>query len=239
MSEYNFIINYFHMNELKEYYEPLDIENIFNNLSEDIKNDLVLVTNALYNAFSKKLKNLKQYSLTLDGLESIDGFNCYIQIYVNNLQPELNSKIGLSVNNNSDYSNFDTFQNIIYTDLNVNCENNFKNHIYNILFFSHLIIKEYKYSPLFYNFYHKNDIIEMNNIRKRNIKLFGKYEECCVCYDQTVKKTICNHSLCLRCLNKIPINNKTCPMCRAFLSIEDEMNYDNVQSATIFIQRDV
>ena len=39
MSEYNFINNYFHMNELKEYYEPLDIENI---LKYVLKNHLLL-----------------------------------------------------------------------------------------------------------------------------------------------------------------------------------------------------
>lgn len=229
---FTYIKNFFHFNEIKDYYQLEDMENIFNSLSNDIKNDLSIVTNSLYKTFVKKLKDSNQYTMNLDGMNEIDGFNCSIQIYVNNLSE--NKKICLTVSN---YNNYDSLQNIIYNNINIECENSFKNYIYNILFFCHLFVKEYKYSPLFYSFYHKNDIIEMNNIRKRNIKLFGKHEECCVCYDQTIKKTICDHPLCSRCLNKIPLNNRKCPMCREFLSFEDEMEYNDNNTATIYVSR--
>jgi len=236
MSDYTYINNFYHFNEIKDYYELKNMENTFISLSDDIKNDLSQVTNSLYKTFIKKLEESKQYTINLDGINQIDGFNCFIQIYINNL-PEI-KKICLNVNNYNDY-NSDSLQNIVYNNIDINSEHNFKNYIYNILFFCHLIVKEYKYSPLFYSFYHKNDIIEMNNIRKRNIKLFGKNEECCVCYDQTIKKTICDHSLCLRCLNKIPMNNRKCPLCREFLSIDDDIEYNsNIHTATIYVHRE-
>lgn len=235
---YKFINNFFHFNEIKDYYDLSSKENIFNSLNDDVKNDLSIVTNNLYETFSKKLENSKQYSINLDGIDLIDGFNCYILIHVN-IFPET-KQISLIVNNDNNYITLqnDIYQKIVYSDIDIVSENNFKNYIYNILFFCYLIVREYKYSPLFYNFYHKNDIIEMNNNRKRNIKLFGKNEECCICYDQTVNKTICDHSLCLRCLNKIPNNNKKCPLCRTFLTIEDDMDYNDVRTATIYVHRE-
>ena len=47
-----------------------------------------------------------------------------------------------------------------------------------------------------------------------------KNNTCCVCYEKTNTKTLCEHSLCNRCWSKIEINNDEdeknipCPLCR-------------------------
>ena len=49
-------------------------------------------------------------------------------------------------------------------------------------------------------------------------------EECIVCYERTLVKTWCNHSVCYKCAEQIPSKDiadgsveKPCPMCRADL----------------------
>lgn len=47
-----------------------------------------------------------------------------------------------------------------------------------------------------------------------------KYEECCVCYKETCRKTIkCCHSLCTNCFTKLKKTNEelNCPYCRTIL----------------------
>ena len=48
---------------------------------------------------------------------------------------------------------------------------------------------------------------------------------CCVCYNDTKDKLICNHVCCKKCFYKI--ENNLCPLCRNETSIYDKNNYDN------------
>jgi hypothetical protein len=43
------------------------------------------------------------------------------------------------------------------------------------------------------------------------------YEDCTVCLEKTVRKTSCNHCLCLPCYIKI---KKTCPICRKNIKMD-------------------
>ena len=44
--------------------------------------------------------------------------------------------------------------------------------------------------------------------------------ECCVCFESTTNKTICNHNICMPC--KKQIKNVKCPICRGHM---DDLNY--------------
>ena len=49
------------------------------------------------------------------------------------------------------------------------------------------------------------------------------YDECCVCYEYTIRKTCCKHTLCLLCVQTI--NTVKCPMCRQNMYPDtDEVN---------------
>jgi hypothetical protein len=45
-------------------------------------------------------------------------------------------------------------------------------------------------------------------------------DDCCICYDSTITKLICEHYVCLECMRKIKI--KKCPQCRDELKIIGE-----------------
>jgi hypothetical protein len=45
-----------------------------------------------------------------------------------------------------------------------------------------------------------------------NLKKKELYKECCVCYSNTIRKTLCNHILCKKCYQEI--QKKECPYCR-------------------------
>tara|TARA_R110000823_G_C15761005_1_gene482948 strand:+ start:93 stop:770 length:678 start_codon:yes stop_codon:yes gene_type:complete len=58
-------------------------------------------------------------------------------------------------------------------------------------------------------------------------------EECSVCYEKTLTKTNCKHSVCYRCIEKLPIThddddcpNISCPICRhnVIWPLDDELN---------------
>ena len=100
------------------------------------------------------------------------------------------------------------------------------------MFITYFIVKEYKYSPLFYCLYHKDDVEELNNIKKRNLRLFGnELNECCVCYEKTVKKTICKHNLCFKCYLKL--EQKSCPLCRKELENSDQYEHTIIHYSSL------
>ena len=58
-------------------------------------------------------------------------------------------------------------------------------------------------------------------------------EECSVCFEKTLTKTNCKHSVCYRCIEKLPITyhdddcpNISCPICRhnVIYPLDDELN---------------
>jgi hypothetical protein len=56
---------------------------------------------------------------------------------------------------------------------------------------------------------------EINEVEPPLI-LNGEMNECPVCYENTNKKTRCNHPLCDNCFNQLP-GQKKCPLCRGLL----------------------
>ena len=47
-------------------------------------------------------------------------------------------------------------------------------------------------------------------------KLFNiSFDKCCICYNNTNENTLCNHTVCIHCREKMISNNKLeCPICR-------------------------
>ena len=121
MINFYFLKNFHQKNELSNYYTlKKDYEIIFENLDDDIKNYLNILTDIFYNNITKKLETFKQFVIDLDGVNYIDEFECYIQVYLNleSKGPEIFSpKIGLLVDLLSDEyigNYYDTVQNISY-----------------------------------------------------------------------------------------------------------------------------
>jgi hypothetical protein len=48
------------------------------------------------------------------------------------------------------------------------------------------------------------------------------YEPCCVCMEETSTKTVCNHPLCVECINEL--KKDVCPMCRHCVCDSHECN---------------
>ena len=223
------------INELNNYYKTIvNYSSIFELLNKDIKSDLENLTNYLYVNTAKNIDNGKQTAFFLDGIQKIDSLECTFQIYINEKQIDfktgkISPKIGVLIclaNNDYMGNTSDLLQNINISNFNPLDEFEYKNTIYNILFMCNMIITNFKYSPLFYSLYHTDDLKNMIDIRKTTIRLFGSYNECCVCYEQTITHTDCKHYLCQKCF--ISMTEKKCPMCRECISInENEYNEYN------------
>jgi len=73
----------------------------------------------------------------------------------------------------------------------------------------------------------ENLLIEFCGLFSANERVKPQYERCVVCYDLTRTKTECDHTLCLRCANKMDFEEDEdghgfkCPLCRA---ISDKLN---------------
>jgi hypothetical protein len=58
----------------------------------------------------------------------------------------------------------------------------------------------------------QHNLHNMDQIKKDFEKNINTGLECCVCYNNTAKMTICNHLLCNSC--KTQLTKKECPYCR-------------------------
>ena len=224
MNSYTFIHKYDMLNEINNYYKTkVNYKEIFDNLDEELKNDLSYLTDILHNFFTTELTDKNHSSFYLDGTDKIDTIDIRIQIFFNSLLNDtykISMIVMCSNNYASSYNNI--LQNICITFSNF--DEDFKNAIYNLLFFSHVVTRYFKYNPLFYSLQHNDDLKNMIEIRKKNIKLFGSYNECCVCLEQTIKYTLCNHYLCQKCY--LSLIEKKCPLCRRIIDINDEDEYE-------------
>ena len=102
----------------------------------------------------------------------------------------------------------------------------FKNYIYNLLFYAHVVINNFAYSPMLNYLYHCDDIGYLEELKEVHIRLFGENKECSVCTEQTIGKTSCGHDLCQKCY--CCIKNKKCPICRKLLYNENEAIYQEI-----------
>lgn len=95
-------------------------------------------------------------------------------------------------------------------------------------------IKNIKFNK-FEGYFEENESVEIKLIKElkeiENVELHG--DECCVCYEKTIKKTCCGHNLCFVCWSGIKVERDdsrkiiiSCPMCRENI-YNGEADYDS------------
>jgi hypothetical protein len=222
---YSFLNNTF-LNELKGYKSIVNYKTIYENLSDDVRKDIILEAKRIFSTIPNNTESVNT-SFYIDNVRNISDIQIDIEVYY--MKYEYNDciyiKAGFNVylKNSINYimqcMNF--FNSNVVTNDSINI-----NYIYNILFYVHVFVNEFKFDSLFDHFYHKNDIELMKTMRLRSIRLFGNPDsECCVCIEKCITLTECGHILCNKCFSKLSI--KICPMCRTALDNE-EQNYNNV-----------
>ena len=73
MNSYTFIHKYDMLNEINNYYKTkVNYKEIFDNLDEELKNDLSYLTDILHNFFTTELTDKNHSSFYLDGTDKID-----------------------------------------------------------------------------------------------------------------------------------------------------------------------
>lgn len=214
------------------YKSKIDYEDIFNNLSDDIKENLEILTEYYFDYLSEESENTSIISIKIHSVKNIDKIPVIINLYlVKNFRLSIftnnnvTNKIGINVNLASkDYmckKQLDSLQNLYLLDCDIENEDNFKNYIYNILFYAHIIVKNFKYHPLLKYLSHIDEIDDLAHIQELHLNLLSEIEECSVCLDPTITKTVCKHVICQSCYCNLA--KKICPICRKviFNDIED------------------
>jgi hypothetical protein len=226
--------------EFKIYSTQVDYENLFNNLSEEIREELKLLTEYYFQYIKTQLENLNTVTLKIYHDKKIDNIPMYLHLYViTDYKPFINipasiTKIGINLTlPENEYISSDYYyllQNIYILGCNTDNDNEFKNYIYNILFYAYIICKDYQYHPMLSYLNHRDDIPELLKIAKAHINLFGEKINCCVCMEQTITKTTCGHQLCQKCF--CSLSKKICPLCRKVLINE----YDQVGEIHFYLE---
>lgn len=231
--KYNNIIN-----ESKIYKTCVDYEELFNSLTPEIKDELDKLTEYYFNYFSSIDSNTIIISTEIKHIKKIDGLPTTIYFYLIkeykeyiNL-PDVTVKLGINVAlKNKDYIDDEyMLQNIYLLHCDISNAEMFKNYVYNILFYTYIIVRDFRYSPMLKHLNHIQDIPNLLDIAYLHISLFGENMEeykCSVCLDNTITKTFCNHVLCQKCYSKL--TKKQCPICRKILHTEDVDFEDSLQ----------
>jgi len=220
--QYDYILN-----EFNSFESVIDYEKIFNEIDDETKFDLELLTSYYYTDI-----NYQEYSNILPCIKNIGKLPINIKIYYlkdDNIFPTQNAsycKLGLSLYLSlRDTSNLNestgVLQNVSFTIKNDLNEDEFKNYIYNLLFYAHIIIKYFVFHPMLKYLYHSDDIENLVELKNVHVRLFGEKNECPICMEETIGKTICKHSLCQQCY--IGLQTKKCPICRKILYNENEV----------------
>ena len=218
--------------ENRLYFESkVNYQKLFNELDDDDIYALDKLTFYYYNFFKTKTKYLESTTILIEPVKNIDDIPVKIQFYlIKNIHDyitrESHSKIGINITISYRESInprlYYMLQNFSTTKFNIDDDDEFKNIIYNCLFYCHVIAKYFKYNPMLKYLNHEDDINELVDIQKSIIHLYGNKSECSVCLEQTISTTICNHSLCQKCFSKL--NKKNCPLCRNLLT-DDSIDY--------------
>ena len=226
--------------EFKIYNTKIDFEKLFNELPKDVKKDILCLTELHYLFFREELRieNTTSMSINLNSVKKIDKIpiKAYISLsknykYINILDGNYSetSKISIVICLPSyEYvsCNFEMLQSIYLIDFDLEDEYVFKKYLYNILFYSYIIIKDFQYHPMLKYLNYKDDIENLLNIKNSFIRLYGEINECSVCLENTTTFTICNHYLCQKCFSQL--NDKVCPTCRADLLDENTYGYEDI-----------
>ena len=200
------------LTEFNEYISDVDYEYIFNTLSSETMYDLIKLSEYYIDFFYKiGIQSMDfDHNLFLDSVCRISEIDIEINLYLTTY-----GKIGIHVslkNNDPINPNFEILQHIYFINVNYANKVEFTNYIFNILFYAYIICSQFKFNPLLMYLYHKDDLDTLIEIRKRNIRLFNNDENCCVCNEQTITKTICKHTICQACFSSLI--EKRCPLCR-------------------------
>lgn len=223
------------VNELKGFKSKINYEDVFNVLEKDVKTDIFYEMEKYFNIFNDELKlanNISSAVFIEQPLKKISELPIDIEIYAlkHTFDDDVvTGKIGFNIYLIDTECSvvLQTFQ---FYDFDISNDDIFKNYIYNIIFYIYIVLKNFEYNKLFNNIYHKDDINHMIEAKSRTIRLFGDKDEidCCVCLENTVSKTICNHNLCHCCYSKLA--PKMCPLCRQMFENDgyDDMNQVNI-----------
>jgi hypothetical protein len=226
--------------EFKIYDSKVNFEKLFNELTEDNKNDILNLTLLHFNFLREQLnmENTTSISITLDSVKKIEKIPIKVNIcvtknfkYINivNGNQQETTKISVNICLPS-YENvagvFEMYQNIYLVDFDLNNDDEFKKYLYNILFYAYILIRDFKFHPMLRYLNHKDDINNLVDIKQTFIRLYGDTNECSVCLEPTITYTICNHCLCQKCYSQL--QEKVCPSCRADLIDEDNFGYEDI-----------
>ncbi len=202
-----------------------------------------LVDFVYYKMLNKEIRNQKfdncnTNEIRLKGIKEVDGVKCDVILCVNyrTYMLRIESKYLIQ-----DYHSYDNkiyyFNDIIKYDATEEYETKLKNT--NKLHKNRTkIIKREDVSLCIDKLIIKLKKLKFNNFTGKftehntNEKLYDAFkicnvtieegEECSVCYEKTLTKTTCKHSVCYRCIEKIPVtideeedlNYIGCPICR-------------------------
>jgi len=218
------------LSEDKIFKTKVDYEKLFEEVSDDIKNNFEELTEYYFNNIYPGIDNVTSIFQTISNID-FEELQIIIKIYISKDYKnffDLTStqlKIGCSawLDCNYNYINFDyPLQNIwIIYDISEG-EEIFKDVIYSILFYAYIIKRDFKYNSLLTFLNHEEDIEDLVNVKEIYIKLYGNDKECCVCGEKTQDKTVCNHTICQKCYTKL--EKKICPICRKkFKTTENQL----------------
>lgn len=239
---YNFVKCDGILNEFKIYNINTDYEKLFNEIPENIHNDIFDITNLYYDFFNTELnvENTASISIILNSTKKIDKipvkanlavFKKFKYIDTQTGEQKVVNKISVNIYVNSyDHvsGNFEMLQNIFILDFDIEDEYDFKKYLYNTLFYAYIIFKDFTYHPMLKYLIHKDELDSIVKLKNSFITLFGETDDCSVCLDKTIYVTICNHYLCQRCFSQL--REKICPSCRSSLIDENILSYEDITS---------
>lgn len=221
----NFINTNGFINEILTYTSNVNYKQIYENLPDEIKVDLLDEAKAC----SKLLITDEDDDITVSSyisiayeseLSAISEIPIEIELFIGKYK-KAPHRVGFIVYvKNSCFSNRIQSFYLRIDDLSYET---IINGLYNVLFYMYVVVREFKYNPLFHSIYHRDEIDEMIKIRLRRLRLFGNDDmKCPICMETTIVTTYCNHYLCQRCFAKL--NNRICPICRELLDTHRHPN---------------
>ena len=207
MQYYDFVKPDGMLYEFKIYEHKINFERLFNELTEEVKKDILYLTELHFNFFKEELsvENTHSISITLNSVKKLDKIpiKAHISVtkkfkYINILTGSHLETTKISVNiclPSYEYvsGTFEMLQSIYLIDFDLEDQNVFKKYLYNILFYSYIIIRDFKYHPLLKFLNHKDHIENLLEIKNCFNRLYGETNECSVCFEPTITSTICNH----------------------------------------------
>ncbi len=199
-----------------------------------------LVDFVYYKMLSKENKNQKCDNCNLNeihlkGIKEVDGIKCDVILTVNY------RTYMLRIESKHLIQDFHSFDNKIYyynDIINYDATEEFEKKVINANKNKMKIIKREDVSLCIDKLIIKLKKLKFNNFTGKfteyniNENLYDAFkicnvtieegEECSVCYEKTLTKTTCKHSVCYRCIEKIPVTideeentpNISCPICR-------------------------